>query len=58
MKSKKKLKNMKNCGLKSEILLSQYEDDYDEKYMKINFNSNDELPLNKAVKIPAMTIVV
>ena len=58
MKSKKKFKNMKNCGLISEILLSQYEDDYDEKYMKINSNSNDELPLNKTVKIPAMTIVV
>ena len=24
-------------------------DDYDEKYMKINFNSDDELPLNKTI---------
>ena len=25
--------------------------------MKIKFNSNDELPLNKTIKIPTMTIV-
>ena len=24
-------------------------DDYDEKYMKIKFNSDDELPLNKTI---------
>ena len=27
------------------------------KYMKIKFNSDDELPLNKMVKMPTMTIV-
>ena len=26
--------------------------------MKIKFNSDDELPLNKAIKIPSMMIVV
>ena len=26
--------------------------------MKIKFNSNDELPLNKAIEIPTITIVV
>ena len=26
--------------------------------MKIKFNSDDELPLNKAIEIPIMTIVV
>ena len=26
--------------------------------MKIKFSSDDELPLNKTIKIPAMTIVV
>ena len=31
--------------------------DYDEKYMKVKFNSDNELPLNKTVKIPTMTIV-
>ena len=29
-------------------------DDYDEKYMKITFNSDDELPLNKTIKISGM----
>ena len=32
--------------------------DYDEKYMKIKVNSDNELPLNKTVEIPTMTIVV
>ena len=31
---------------------------YNEKYMKIKFNSDDELPLNKSIEIPTMTIVV
>ena len=33
-------------------------DDYDEKYMKIEFDSNDKLLLNKAIQIPVMVIVV
>ena len=33
-------------------------DDYDEKYMKIKFNSNDELPLNKTIEIPSMNVCV
>ena len=33
-------------------------DDYDEKYMKIKFNSDDELPSNKTIEIPSMIIVV
>ena len=32
--------------------------DYDEKYMKIKFNSDDELPLNKMIEIPSMIIIV
>ena len=32
--------------------------DYDEKYMKIKFNSDDELPLNKTIEIPTITTVV
>ena len=32
--------------------------DYDEKYMKIKFNSDDKLPLNKTIDIPSMIIVV
>ena len=30
-------------------------DDYDEEYMKIKFNSDDKLPLNKTIEIPTMT---
>ena len=33
-------------------------DDYDEKYIKIKFDSDDELPLNKTIKIPIITTVV
>ena len=33
-------------------------DDYDERYMKIKFNSDDKLPLNKTIEIPSMLIVV
>ena len=33
-------------------------DHYDEKNMKIKLNSDDELPLNKAIEIPSMIIVV
>ena len=32
--------------------------DYDEKYMNIKLNSDDDLPLNKTVEIPTITIVV
>ena len=38
--------------------ITKNSDDYDEKYMKIIFNSYDELPLNKMIKIPTITIVV
>ena len=56
MKSKKKLGNMKiEIGhlIRS---ANKNSDDYDEKYMKIKFNSDDELPLNKRIEIPTMTI--
>ena len=33
-------------------------DDYDEKYMKIKFDLDDKLPLNKMIEIPIMVIVV
>ena len=33
-------------------------DDYDEKYLKIKFDSDDILPLNKTIEIPIVTIVV
>ena len=31
---------------------------FDEKYMKIKFNSDDELPLNKTMENPSMIVVV
>ena len=47
------------CKIKDVIrLIIKNSDDYDEKYMKIKFNSDDELPLNKTTKIPSMIIVV
>ena len=33
-------------------------DYYDQKHMKIKFNSDDELPLNKAIELLSMIIVV
>ena len=38
--------------------LTKNSDDYDENYMKIKFNSDDKLPLNKAIEIPRMIIAV
>ena len=39
-------------------IITKSSDNYEEKYMKIKFYSNDELPLNKTIEIPSMTIVV
>ena len=33
-------------------------DDYDEEYMKINFHSDDGLPLNKTIEIHNTTIFI
>ena len=38
--------------------MTKNSDDYDEKYMNIKFNSDGELPLNKRLEIPTITIVV
>ena len=38
--------------------MTKSSDDYDKKYMKIKFNPNDELPINKTIEIPSMIIVV
>ena len=59
MRANKKLKNMRNFGIKSEIWsITKNSDDYDEIYMKIKFNSDDELPLNNTTEIRRMIIVV
>ena len=38
--------------------ITKNSNNYDEKYMKIKFNSDDELPLNNAKEISTMIIVV
>ena len=38
--------------------ISKNLDDYDEKYMKISFSLDDELPLNQTIEIPSVIIVV
>ena len=38
--------------------MTKNSDDYVEKYIKIKFNVNDKLPLNKTIKIPSMIIAV
>ena len=37
--------------------ITKNSDNYDEKYMKIKFYSDDELPLNKTIEIPSLIIV-
>ena len=38
--------------------MAKNSDNYDEKYIKIKFNSDHELPLNKTIETPSMIIVV
>ena len=38
--------------------ITKNSDDYDEKYMKIKFNTDVELTLNKMIKILSMIVVV
>ena len=61
IESKEKIKTYEELWSKTRDLISSItknSDDYDEKYMKIKFNSADELTLNKTIEIPTMTIVV
>ena len=39
-------------------LITKNSDDYVEKYMKIKFNLDNKLPLNKTIKFPSIIIVV
>ena len=47
-------------GIKSKIkaINGGKENDYGKDYMKIKFNSDDDLPLNKPLKFHAVTIIV
>ena len=38
--------------------MTEKSDNYDEKYVKIKLNSDDELPLNKTIKVSTMKIVL
>ena len=60
MRAKAKLKNMKNWSKIRDLIRSvtKNSDDYDKKCMKIKFNLDDKLPLNKMIEIPSMIIVV
>ena len=52
---------IKNCGVKLVITLGQKlntEMIMIKKYMKIKFNSENKLPLNKTIEIPSMIIAV
>ena len=63
-KSKVKVKKYEELWSKIRDLIrsiTENADDYDEKYMKIKFSSNDKLlnkTLNKTIEIPSMIIVV
>ena len=40
------------------VSITNNSDNYDDKYIKINFNSDDDLPLKKTLELYNMTIVV
>ena len=60
MKAKKKYKNEEIWSKIRDLIrsITKNSDDYDEKYMNIKFNSDDELLLNKTIEISTATIVV
>ena len=61
MKAKRNLKKYGELWSKITDLIRSIiknSDDYNKRYMKIKFTSDDKLPLNKTVEISIMTIVV
>ena len=59
-KSKEKIKKYGELWSKIRDLIRSIttnSDGYDDKYMKIKFNSDDELPLNKTIESPMIAIV-
>ena len=59
--SKEKIKKYK--ALRNKIknlirIITKKSNDYDEKYMKIKFGTDDELTLNKIIKFPIITKVL
>ena len=60
-KNKKLLKNYNDVfnGVRDKIReINNNECDYEKDYMKIKFNSGDDLPLNKSLKFRLMTITI
>ena len=58
---KELLKKILRClgGIKNKIEeVSVGECDYEKDFMKIKFNSDDDLPLNKLIKFHVMTIII
>ena len=61
MKAKRNLKKYGELWSKITDLIRSIiknSDDYNKRYMKIKFTSDDKLPQNKTVEISIMTIVV
>ena len=59
--SKEKIKKYEELLIKIGYLIrstTKNSDYYDKKYMKIKFNSDDKLPLNKMVEMHIMIIVI
>ena len=59
--SKEKIKKYEELWIKIKDLnrsITKNTDDYNGKYMKIKFNSDNELPLNKTIEIHKMRTVV
>ena len=55
-----KIKKHEEVGRKIRDLvrsITENSNDYDDKYMKIKFNSDYELPLNKMIEFPDMAII-
>ena len=58
-KQRKNKKSIKVLWIKIRDLsrsLTKKFDDYDEKYMKIKFDSDGNLPLNKTIEVPIVTM--
>ena len=59
--SKEKIKKYEGLWIKIRDLIrpvTKKSDDYDEKCIKIKFDSDDKLPLHKTIEIPVIVIVV
>ena len=59
--SKEKIKKYEELWIKIRDLIrlvTKKSDDFAEKYIKIKFYSDDELPLNKTIEVVAMIVVV